>query len=117
MAASAHPLQGVCARDTYGLRAEQAERTETPPALEQVAEPQRGAGPKQQLPPDHILRRPPIADDDHVIDQDLGSFGDGEADVCAGVVVPQRKASAMVDAISPGRNMKLALVIGSNSVS
>ncbi len=71
--------------------AEQPERGQPLLALDARRVAERLARPQQQLALDRLGARPLVADDDHVVDDDLRPFADREADVGAGVVLGERR--------------------------
>ena len=78
---------------------EQAERGEPLLALDARRVAERLARLERQLPLNRGGARPPVADDDHVIDQHLRTFADAEEDVGARVALGEHHARIDSDAL------------------
>ena len=70
---------------------EQPERAQPPAALEHVSQAKRSARLQQHFPADDRVRRPAIADDDHVIDQRLDAFGDRDREADASAILGEHR--------------------------
>ena len=74
--------------------AEQPERAQPAPALEQIAKPERRARPQQDLAADDFLGVSSVADDDDVVDEGLRTLDDGDREVDAACGPPTAPAQA-----------------------